>query len=1400
MDLNILIGGKHFVLPCTISKNGSLFNIRSLQDTGANGFLFIDKRLAMRACESLGATLSPLPHSISVTGYDRKGRGVLTHYIRLHFGIDHRRQLNVPFLVLDLGGHHDVIVGRAWYELFNIKPNCRKRTLEWPANYPPTDPIVMDQDIRIRVPSDRPSKTARTSATPHQLDAERRDAALEANVRRSQPSIYSINAASSLFPNTHSLATQKNPVTLHTLASSSPPVTVTWASQLSRDIRTMENNFKDLPPSAQNPVTTKSAQITRKPRPLWTAEPLNSLPVNIYGIGGHPMHMNLKRSDNEAFYTNGYELDRLIEDRREEEEAIRRELIREPPRSQPIDALRNKQSSVLNVEINQVTDDIENVPSKYSDFYSVFSKEESNKLPPHRPHDHKIVLEPGAEKELTYSPLYKMSLTELEVVKQYLIDNLDKGFIEPSQAPFAAPVLFVKKPDGSLRFCIDYRRLNLATLKDRYPLPLIDETLAQISRAKIFTKLDIRQAFYRIRMDPASEELTTFRTRYGAYKCKVLPFGLTNGPATYQRYMNDVLFDYLDDFCTAYLDDILIFSSDPLEHELHVKKVLQRLRDAGLQADIKKSEFDVTCTKYLGFIISTKGIEVDPDKVSVVTQWQYPSNVRGVQSFLGFCNFYRRFIRNYGVIAKPLTNLTKATTPFHWTQECTEAFHALREALTSAELLRHYDPERESQIETDASDGVVAGIFSQKHGNEWHPIAYFSKTMAPAELNYEIHDKEMLAIVKALKEWRAELISTPEQIRVLTDHKALEYFMTSKALNARQARWAEFLADFHFMITYRPGKENGAADALTRRHDEASDQVAAKKELRIGQLIKDRSIDPLLLHHKSGLRVDRTGVNYIGLIEQLAPISDTTAIIDRLLQANRTTPSLEALRTQARDRPEKFTLENGLLLYQGRLVVPDTGPLRAHLIREVHDQPSTAHPGRDKTVKLLSEHYFWRGLATDVAQYVRNCHLCQKSSIPRDKTPGLLRPLDIPDAPWQHVTMDHCSFQTDKHGFNNVFVVIDRLSKQAISIPCHKKINASDMARMYVYHIYRYFGPPESIVSDRGPLFTSRFWEEFNRVLGTTLKLSAPYHPQTDGQTEIYNRYLQQRLRPFVSHYTDDWSEWLPMMDYAQLTLPHDSLRGMTPYQVIFGRLPRRAWNWDRPNPGKKDKPIVEQTRAMVDKMEEARAMATKHLEASQAGMRSRVDPHRRPVNFKEKDWVYVNMKHLTTDRPDRKLSFPREGPWKILREKNGSFELDLPLSWKITNIFTPDKLRLAPKDPLEGQQNDASEPVNVTGDDEYDVDEVLACKIVNKELCYRVKWLNRDEDWEFYPASDLKYAPHKLRDFHLANPTLPGPPRRLLEWVAAWEDEQADENYDHLADNHAMNKTSRASFFRRGG
>ena len=449
----------------------------------------------------------------------------------------------------------------------------------------------------------------------------------------------------------------------------------------------------------------------------------------------------------------------------------------------------------------------------------------------------------------------------------YLREHLHKGFIVPSKAPFASPVLFAKKPGGGWRFCVDYCLLNSKTKLDRMPLPLINETLDRLSRARIFTKLDIRQAFHRIRMHPDSEDLTTFRTRYGCFKYRVVPFGLTNGPAAFQRFINNILMDLLDECCTAYIDDIIIYSEDPLMHEIHVQKVMKRLMDAGLYADIKKSEFFVTKTKYLGFIISTDGISVDPEKIAAIVSWKEPNTVKGVQSFLGFCNFYRRFVRNFGQVACPLTNLTRKDTKWHWGRKEQEAFNKLKKALISAPVLAYFNPLANTKVETDASDGVVAGVMSQEGPDGlYHPVAYLSVGMNEHEMRYEIYDKEMLAVVTALREWKSELQSLQKEFLVVTDHKALEYFSTKRELNDRQIRWLDTLSELHFKITYRPGRENHLADALSRKSEDLKTQKALKEASKTATLIKPESIVTTVEIGLNALEVRPYGFELVDLI------------------------------------------------------------------------------------------------------------------------------------------------------------------------------------------------------------------------------------------------------------------------------------------------------------------------------------------------------------------------------------------------------------------------------------------------------------------------------------------------------------------------------------------------------
>src|ERR1700712_4404850 len=363
----------------------------------------------------------------------------------------------------------------------------------------------------------------------------------------------------------------------------------------------------------------------------------------------------------------------------------------------------------------KATDPRTKLPEHYHEFLDVFSPEEAKKLPPLRGAgvDHRIELEKvdGKTPEVPWGPLYQMSRDELLVLRTTLTDLLDKGFIRVSNSPAAAPVLFVKKPGGGLRFCVDYRGLNKITKKDRYPLPLIYETLRNISKARWFTKLDVIAAFYNIRIAEGDEWKTAFRTRYGLYEWMVTPFGLANAPSTFQKYINWALRDYLDEFCSAYVDDILIYTDGSRkEHREHVKKVLVRLQKAGLQLDIDKCEFEVKETKYLGFVIDTEyGVRMDPAKVQAILDWEAPTSVRSIRSFLGFANFYRTFIKDYAKIAMPLTQLTHKDQDFVWTQDTADAFEQLKRIFTTAPALVQFDPDRETILETDSSGWSIGG-------------------------------------------------------------------------------------------------------------------------------------------------------------------------------------------------------------------------------------------------------------------------------------------------------------------------------------------------------------------------------------------------------------------------------------------------------------------------------------------------------------------------------------------------------------------------------------------------------------------------------------------------------------------------------------------------------------------
>ena len=445
------------------------------------------------------------------------------------------------------------------------------------------------------------------------------------------------------------------------------------------------------------------------------------------------------------------------------------------------------------------------------------SKVAADALPEHRPYDCKIDLREGTT--APWGPIYPLSEVELQTLREWLKEMEKTGKIRKSTSPAGAPILFVPKPSGrGLRRCVDYRGLNAVTISNRYPLPLMQELQERVQGAQWFTKLDLKNGFNLIRIRKGDEWKTAFRTRYGLYEFQVMPFGLTNAPSTFQDMMNHVLSDVLDIGVLAYMDDFLIYAKTEEEHDKLVRKVLGRLQTNGLAVSPEKCVWKTHEVEFLGYIIGCNGIQMRQDKVEAIPWWRQPASVTETQSFLGFANFYQRFIRDYSRVAKPLMDLTKKNEKWTWSNEAQAAFEELKKRFTSAPILAHFDPTKPVIIETDASDFAIGAVLSQRdEEHRLHPVAFHSRKFQPAEINYEVHDKELLAVVDAFKHWRRYCEGAEHQIRVLSDHQNLEYFTTTKALNRRQARWAHELAGINFRLDYRPGSKNGKLDTLSRR-------------------------------------------------------------------------------------------------------------------------------------------------------------------------------------------------------------------------------------------------------------------------------------------------------------------------------------------------------------------------------------------------------------------------------------------------------------------------------------------------------------------------------------------------------------------------------------------------------
>lgn len=967
------------------------------------------------------------------------------------------------------------------------------------------------------------------------------------------------------------------------------------------------------------------------------------------------------------------------------------------------------------------------IPKQYEGFEDVFEKKNADMLPEHRPYDCAIDLHEGMQPP--FGPIYNLSQTELAELRKYIDENLAKNFIRHSKSPAGAPILFVKKKDGSLRMCVDYRGLNKVTKKNRYPLPLISGLLEQLGRAKIFTKIDLRGAYNLVRIKEGDEWKTAFRTRYGHFEYNVMPFGLTNAPAVFQHMMNDIFREYLDDFVVIYLDDILIFSKNEEEHKKHVRLVLEKLRERGLYAKLEKCLFHQTEMEFLGFIATTDGLKMDPKKVEAIVSWEVPKTVRDVQCFLGFANFYRIFIKNYSRIAAPLTRLT-CKDKLEWGPQAEKAFQDLKTTFTMAPILVHPDFAKAFYLETDASDFALGAVLSQMNvDGKLHPVAFYSRKFSAAEINYEIYDKELLAIVDSFQEWRHFLEGAAHPVTVYTDHKNLEYFMSARVLNRRQARWNMSLSRFDFVIFYRPGKQQGLSDALSRRSYLVPKAGEAAFDQQCVTLLKPE-------HFRIRAAVVPIDADFLNQI-RTATIEDSVA-----------------LEIKKRADNDKFKMEGDLLYFEERLYIPK-GPTRLRVLQSRHDFPAAGHFGYNKTLELISRDFWWPQMWKDVKEFVTSCDICSRSKNPRHRPYGLLQPLPIPHRPWSSVSMDFITDLPLSNSFDSIFVVVDRLTKMAHFIPCKKTSSSEDTARFFLDNIYRYHGLPDDIISDRGTQFVSKFWKSLFEILKVDIKLSSAFHPQTDGQTERVNQVLEQYLRCTINYQQDDWIEYLPFAEFAYNNTLHASTQ-QTPFFANYGYHPKL----DLLNPVANNNPAAE---GFAKQLSELQATLRFQLQSAQESYKAAADKFRNkaPI-FKIGAKVWLLRRNIQTKRPCDKLDYRRLGPFVVQKQINPvAYRLELPAAMKVHPVFHVSLLEPYRESSFPGRVQNPPPSIEIENHEEYEVEKVLDSRRRWGKLEYLVHWYGYDineRTWE--PAENLANAPQKVQEFHQQYPDKPKPSR----------------------------------------
>lgn len=809
-------------------------------------------------------------------------------------------------------------------------------------------------------------------------------------------------------------------------------------------------------------------------------------------------------------------------------------------------------------------------------------------------------------------------------------------------------------------------------------------------------------------------------------------FGLTNSPATFQAMMNELFRDLIyTGKVVIYLDDILIFTDTLEEHQRITREVLRILRENKLYLKPEKCEFEQSRIEYLGMIVEEGQVRMDPAKVKAISEWPTPRKKKELQSFLGFCNFYRRFSKDFSHTARPLHRLT-GDTPWDWTLEQDLAFEDLKVLITLEPVLAIPTDNGLFRVEADASDFATGAVLSQQNPDgKWHPVAYHSKSLSEPERNYEIYDKELLAIILALEELRPYLMGARHTFEIWSDHQNLTYFREAKKLNCRQARWFTQMQEYDFTLHHMPGQIMGRPDTISRRaglnrskHD--NEQIVVLKPELFRFLLRVTALD------FEGQ--DR---------EMVQRVQDCMAEKDETV-----TKALAA------KDPHWEEHEDGLITWCERIYVPPEKALRADIIKNHHDSIVAGHPGRYKTQELISRTYWWPGISRDVRLFVEGCQACQRLKFKRTHPHAPLHPNEVPSKPFEVISMDFVGPLPECEGFNIVLNDNCHFTKRVVCIPCRNTTNEEQLARLFKDHVYSEHGLPRKIISDRGSTFVSKFSQALMELLGITGNPSTVYHPQTNGQTERYNAEMETYLRFFVNYMQDDWVRWLKDAQFSYNNSAHSS-HGFTPFYATQGFHPYSGLN-------PRATTNVPAAQTFIDEVKRVHNEIRAALRLSKDTMKRFYDRHQGEARqYEIGDHVWVEGTNLTSDRPFGKFGERRYGPFKILEKIGASaYKLELPRNWhRVHPVFNEVLLSPHHGPAFDNQLEVPPPPPEIINDEEqFPVEAIIKSRLVGgraRKLQYYIKWQgypDSSNSWE--PAEQIiEDVPDIVEEFHRKNP-----------------------------------------------